>query len=357
MTICNACRYCEGLCAVFPAMEMRRTFAAGDLDYLANLCHQCGACLPDCQYAPPHQFDVNVPAALARLRNETYATHAWPRFLGGAFARNGLVVTFVAAASLAAIGIGFVAVEDPAVLFGRHAGDFYKLMPHRTMVAIFGTVSLYALLAFIISMWCFWRDINTVDGKRAPRAGLAAFAAAVHDAGTLRYLDGGGGGCTSETDVPSPQRRLYHHFTFYGFLLCFAATCVATVYHYAFHWQAPYPILSLPVLLGIAGGIGLLIGPVGLLVLSHRRDPLLTDRPRRGMDTAFLVMLFLTSLTGFALMILRDTAGMGMLLAVHLGVVFGLFLSLPYGKFVHALYRFFALVKYAVERRHARFVD
>ena len=32
MTICNACRYCEGLCAVFPAMEMRRTFAAGDLD-------------------------------------------------------------------------------------------------------------------------------------------------------------------------------------------------------------------------------------------------------------------------------------------------------------------------------------
>jgi citrate/tricarballylate utilization protein len=42
MTICNACRYCEGLCAVFPAMEMRRTFAAGDLNYLANLCHQSG---------------------------------------------------------------------------------------------------------------------------------------------------------------------------------------------------------------------------------------------------------------------------------------------------------------------------
>ena len=37
MTICNACRYCEGLCAVFPAMEMRRTFTAGDLNYLANL--------------------------------------------------------------------------------------------------------------------------------------------------------------------------------------------------------------------------------------------------------------------------------------------------------------------------------
>ena len=66
MTICNACRYCEGLCAVFPAMEMRRTFAAADLNYLANLCHQCGACYPDCQYSPPHEFAVNVPAALAQ---------------------------------------------------------------------------------------------------------------------------------------------------------------------------------------------------------------------------------------------------------------------------------------------------
>jgi citrate/tricarballylate utilization protein len=357
MTICNACRYCEGLCAVFPAMEMRRTFAAGDLDYLANLCHHCGACLPDCQYAPPHQFDVNVPATLARLRNETYATYAWPQFLAGVFARNGLVVTIVAAASLAAFVIGFVAVQDPAVLFGRHAGDFYALMPHRTMVVIFGAVALYAVLAFTVSMWSFWRDINTIEGKRAPPSGLAAFATAVRDAGELRYLDGGGGGCMSETDTPSPRRRLYHHFTFYGFLLCFASTSVATVWHYAFAWPAPYPIVSVPVLLGIAGGIGLLIGPAGLLVLSRRRDPLLTDRARRGMDTAFLVMLFLTSLTGFALMILRDTPAMGLLLAVHLGVVLGLFLSLPYGKFMHALYRFLALVKYAGERRHAQFVD
>ena len=89
MTVCNACRYCEGLCAVFPAMEMRRTFNDSDLNYLANLCHQCGACLPDCQYAPPHQFDVNVPATLAKLRNDSYAVYAWPSFLSGAFASNG----------------------------------------------------------------------------------------------------------------------------------------------------------------------------------------------------------------------------------------------------------------------------
>ena len=58
------------------------------------------------------------------------------------------------------------------------------------------------------------------------------------------------------------------------------------------------------------------------------------------MDIAFLSMLFLTGLTGLMLLVLRETAAMGILLAVHLGFVFALFLTMPYGKFVHGLYRF-----------------
>jgi citrate/tricarballylate utilization protein len=224
-------------------------------------------------------------------------------------------------------------------------------MPHWAMVALFGAVLLYVIVAFVFSLRAFWRDIG------AGSLGPVAFAQAVADTMTLRYLGGGGGGCTSENEDPSNRRRVYHHFTFYGFLLCFAATCVATLYHYAFGWHAPYAFYSLPVLLGIIGGIGLLIGPAGLFMLSRRRDPKLTDPSRRGMDTAFIVMLFLTSLTGLLLLILRDTTAMALLLAIHLGVVFALFLSLPYGKFVHGLYRFLALVKYAGERRSGTFVD
>src|SRR5262245_57273448 len=81
MTVCNSCRYCEGLCAVFPAMEMRRDFPAGDLNYLANLCHACGACYLDCQFSPPHEFNVNVPRVLSQVRAESYAAYAWPRAL------------------------------------------------------------------------------------------------------------------------------------------------------------------------------------------------------------------------------------------------------------------------------------
>jgi len=353
MTICNACRYCEGLCAVFPAMEMRRTFADGDLDYLANLCHQCGACYTDCQYSPPHEFDVNIPASFAKLRNESYARYVWPGFLAGAFNRNGLVITLATAASLAAFIIGFVTMVAPDALFSRHAGDFYKVMPHNAMVAVFGAVSLYAVLAFALSLRSFWRDTNA----GGPRVGVAAFGRAVADTIHLTYLHGGGGGCTSESKAPSPARRMYHHFTFYGFLLCFASTSVATIYHYAFGWRAPYALMSMPVVLGILGGIGLLIGPAGLFMLARKRDPILADTAHRDMNTAFIAMLFLTSLTGFALMLFRDTAAMGILLAIHLGVVLGLFLSLPYGKFVHGLYRFLALVKYAAERRQGTFVE
>jgi citrate/tricarballylate utilization protein len=350
MTICNACRYCEGLCAVFPAMEMRLTFADADLNYLANLCHQCGACYPDCQYSPPHEFNVNVPAALAKVRNESYAHYVWPRLFAGAFERNGLFIALIAALAVAGFIAGFVALDDPAALYGRHAGDFYKLMPHNALVALFGAVFLYAIAALAIGLRAFWRDIN---GKADTRAVVQATGDAAH----LRYLGGGGGGCASENEAPSAQRRVFHHFTFYGFLLCFAATCVATMYHYVFGWHAPYALVSLPVALGIAGGIGLLIGPAGLFVLSQRRDPALVDAPRLGMDTAFLAMLFLTSLTGFALMLWRNSSGMGLLLAIHLGVVFALFLTLPYGKFVHGLYRYLALAKYAREKRGATFVE
>jgi citrate/tricarballylate utilization protein len=353
MTVCNACRYCEGLCAVFPAMEMRRIFGAGDLIYLANLCHQCGACLPDCQYAPPHQFDVNVPAALARLRNHSYAAYAWPGFMAGAFARNGLAISLACAASVAVFVAGFVAFADPAALFAADGGDFYRLMPHPAMIVLFGAAALYAVVALVFSLRAYWAEIHAGQ----PRVGVLASARALHDAFTLRYLDGGGGGCTSENDQPSNLRRMYHHFTFYGFLLCFAATSAATIYHYAYGWRAPYPVFSLPVLLGTFGGIGLLVGPAGLFMLSCKRDSKLTDRAGRGMDVAFIAMLFLTSLTGLLLLILRDTAAMGILLSVHLGVVMALFLSFPYGKFVHALYRLLALVQYAAERRSGTIVE
>jgi citrate/tricarballylate utilization protein len=350
MTVCNSCRYCEGLCAVFPAMEMRRAFSDGDLNYLANLCHGCGACYTDCQFSPPHEFNVNVPKTLAIARADSYAAYAWPQAFAGMFARNGLVISVIAALSVAAFIFGFAAVNDRAVLHGVHTGPgaFYKLMPHNAMAALFGAAFLYAILALVMSVRAFWRDIGEPVGMTTDAKSLFQ---AIRDAGELRYLDGGGVGCFNKDDYPTDRRKIFHHLTFYGFALCFAATCVATLYHFLLAREAPYAWWDLPVVLGTLGGIGLLIGPIGLLVAKSTRDPVLSDEQRYGMDVAFIVMLFLTSFTGLALLLLRETSMMGPLLAIHIGVVFALFITLPYGKFVHGIYRFVALVRYARERQ------
>jgi citrate/tricarballylate utilization protein len=345
LQICNACRYCETFCAVFPAMTRRLDFGAGDVHYLANLCHNCGACLHACQYAPPHEFAVNVPRAMAQVRRETYSAYAWPRSFGTLYRRNGLVLALATAAGLALFLVLLLAVRG-TLWHAPLAGDFYAIFPHAMLGWMFGAAFLFAALALGIGATRFWRgqDPGAVTGPAA--------AEAARDVLALTYLDGGhGDGCNEANDAFTLARRRFHHFTFYGFLLCFAATCVATLYHYVLGRHAPYPVTSLPVLLGTLGGIGLLVGPAGLLWLNLRRHPLHGDPQQRPMDRAFIGLLFATSLTGLALLALRGTGAMALLLAVHLGTVLALFLTLPYGKFAHAVYRAAALLKYQVERR------
>jgi citrate/tricarballylate utilization protein len=150
--------------------------------------------------------------------------------------------------------------------------------------------------------------------------------------------------------TPTRARRVLHHLTFYGFLLCLASTTVAALYHYALDWPAPYPWVSLPVLLGTAGGIGLVIGPAGLLGLRLVRPAALHDPSQTFLDAGFTWLLLITGATGLMLLVWRETAWMPTLLALHLGPVLALFLLLPYGKFVHGIYRALALVKYRRER-------
>jgi citrate/tricarballylate utilization protein len=230
------------------------------------------------------------------------------------------------------------------------AGNFYAIFPHNTLAVMFGSVFMLAILALGIGVVRFWRDVT--PAATLQQAPAAAFAEAASNAAKLTYLDGGHGkGCNNEDDRFTLMRRTFHHFTFYGFMLCFAATGVATLYHYLLGLQAPYPFFSLPVLFGTVGGIGLLIGPAGLLWLNLRRHPLHGDEAQKPMDRGFILLLLLTSATGLALLAWRDSSAMGLLLAIHLGVVMALFLTLPYGKFAHGIYRCAALLKYAIEKR------
>jgi citrate/tricarballylate utilization protein len=345
LQICNACRYCEGFCAVFPAMTRRIEFTPSVVNYLANLCHNCGACLHACQYAPPHEFGVNIPRVMAQVRKETYITYAWPKSFGALYKSNGISVSMAVSLSVTFFLL-LSALLNGSLLAGPLDGNFYAIFSHNTLVVMFGAVFGFSLIAISVGIVDFWRSIS------AGTITASAAAEATHDALTLKYLGGGhGDGCNNEDDAFSLWRKRFHHFTFYGFMLCLASTSVATIYHYFFDWHAPYALSSLPVILGTLGGIGLLIGPVGLLYLNLKRNSAHGDASQKPMDRAFIVLLFLISASGLLLLAYRDSVAMASLLAVHLGFVMGFFLTMPYGKFAHGIYRVAALLKNSIEKR------
>lgn len=351
MEICNACRYCEGYCAVFPAMELRREFTSGDLNYLANLCHACGACYYACQYAPPHAFGVNVPRALAEARAESYAQYAWPSPLAALFRRNGLVMALAMASGLVLVLLLVLVLQNHGVVFGARpvvAGrGFYDVVPYEAMVWPAGITFCFAILALAMGFTRFWNDVG---GRPEQLRQLQPLGQALHDAATLRYLGGDGGGCNDRNERFSTGRRWLHHAMAYGFLLCFAATSTGAVYDNLLGWRAPYAFLSLPVILGTLGGLGLLVGTTGLFWIKLSGDTEPKARDLLGTDTALLLLLLLIAATGLLLLAVRATGAMGTVLAVHLGLVLSLFLALPYSKSVHALYRAGALFRYAIER-------
>ena len=347
MTICNSCRYCEGFCAVFPAAEERLTFAEADMNYLANLCHNCTECLYACQYAPPHPFAVNVPMTLAEIRLHTYEKYCWPQVLGSAFRLHGVATILGIIGLLIACILGATSLNAPQRLltFGRHA-DFYSVIPHGVLAGTFGAVFLLVTAAMTIGIARYVKD--TGPGDLTTHHSILD---GLRNALTLKFLHGAGVDCTTNEEVRSPWRRWFHHLTFYGFLLCFASTMVATLYHFVLDRSAPYPLFSVPVILGTSGGIGLVVGPLGLWAIRARRDRDTVDPEQKGLDHGFILLLVLTSATGLALLAFRDSAWMAILLIVHVATVLTLFLTLPYGKFVHGLYRVAALIRYARESR------
>jgi citrate/tricarballylate utilization protein len=142
---------------------------------------------------------------------------------------------------------------------------------------------------------------------------------------------------------------MLHMLVFYGFLSALAATIAAFILQDFFNELPPYPILSVPVVLGSAGGVAMIVGATGLLYLKVRSDRAPADEQTVNLDWVFLLSLDVVSITGMLLLVLRETPLMGLLLVVHLATVLALYVSAPYGKFAHFVYRYAALVQNRLE--------
>jgi citrate/tricarballylate utilization protein len=352
-TICNACRYCEGICSVFPAMEMRTAFTSGDVSYLSSLCHDCRACLPACPFTPPHEYAVDIPSLMSMARLQTFEQHARPRVLWKVLTRARTVAGLMVATLLFALLVA-LATGDPGRLTEAHTGEgsFYDIIAWVWLFAPTMVVSLLVAVAIFAGLFEF---VSGTKGGRRRLLSPGAHGRALVDVLGLRNLGGGGGGCHAVSDeTTSSSRRILHHLVFYGFASMFAATCAAAFQQEILGMLPPYPLLSVPVVLGTVGGIATTAGTTGFLVMGMRRRGGGELSESRKFDITFTITLLLATVTGLLTLALRSTSLMGPALIVHLGTLWGFFLTLPYSKFVHGAYRYLALVRSHVEARQDR---
>lgn len=338
--ICNACRYCEGFCSVFPAMTLNRSFSDGDITQLANLCHNCRGCYYSCQYTEPHEFALNLPRALAEVRVESWENFVHPKGLSRLFQTHGVALVLASVVAVAAM----MAI---ALLVRPQSGEgFYAFISHAIMVSIFIPASILPGIIITWGIRDYWRAVGGT-WVRARHLRSALF-----DAGRLKNLSGGAAkGCNYEKeDRYTMARRWAHQAIMWGFLLCFAATSSGTVLHYVFGIEAPYGPLSLPKLFGVPGGILMAVGGLALLPLKLRADRNLGAPHRWGGEMAFVILLTTIAATGLALYWATGTIAVRPLLVLHLASVLVFFLTLPFTKMVHAAFRLAALVRDAQTR-------
>ncbi len=355
LEVCNSCRYCEGYCAVFPALERKSQVSNGDVMFLANLCHDCRACYQACPYTPPHELAINIPAVLSEARVAAYSRYAWPRRFAGLITNSmvstllltiaGLVLTLLAIALSGNLGRFGVVDEQP--------GSFYRIVPYLVLVASTLAATTYIVLVIGLAAWRFWTEVRTA--RPGSSRDWHAWASAVRDVAVMTNLRGAGGDCYQPDPLrPSPWRRALHQCVLYGFGLAFVATVLAAVAQDVLGIDPPYAWLSPPVITGAVGGALMIIGTSGLLWLkaqSLKQARALLSSEMLSLDNAFIIVLDFVSITGMLTLLLRSTGALAVMLTLHLAGLVALYLTAPYGKFVHGIYRFLALVKNRAEQR------
>ncbi len=335
---CMQCATCSTVCdlgkADFPRRQILHAQWGLEGRLLADpaiwLCHQCNDCNARCpRDARPGDAmqairsaiieSAGTPKFMAKLVGRAAVT--WPLLLGGP-----VLLWF---ALIAAVG-GF-SRSGPLV--------YAEAVPHWLVDAVFVPAAIFAAAA----AWAGARRCWTAWGPRggALLQGLAAVAGAIvrHERFAV---------CT----VAKP-RRLGHAPLVFGFLGAFLTTTAVAIADYGFGMGSPVPQLHPIQLLANLSAI-LLVAGVAALLADRLASPAMGTST--AFDNFFLALVALLVVTGVGAELARYVLAPAIALAVyavHLGMVLALFLTFPYSKFAHALYRTLAMAheRLAAERK------
>jgi quinone-modifying oxidoreductase subunit QmoC len=332
---CYQCATCSSVCELAPTDDpfpRRQMLMAqwGMADQLAAepgvwLCHQCNDCTLRCPR------DARPGDIMQTVRAMAIEALAFPRFLGSlvASARTtwplllGLPILFwVALLGLTGhLGVpaDFNAYEDA--------------VPHWMIYAVFFPVAGWVLFASWMGGRRFWKLL----GGRAARSGsfLANLLPPLGEIATHKRF--------AKCSAARP-RRTGHLTLLWGFVGAAVTSGLLVVGIYIQHLPMPLSLDHPYKILGNISAILLVVG--GTMLVANR----LGDSKRAGASTSFdnffLSVVVLVIATGVAVEVARlaGAPDVGIpLYVVHLGVVMCLFVTFPYSKFAHVLYRTLAM--------------
>jgi quinone-modifying oxidoreductase subunit QmoC len=333
---CFQCATCSVTCSLspaerpFPRKEMvwaqwgLKDKLMGDPDVW--LCHRCGDCSAHC---PRGAAPGDV---LAAVRDYTIQQYSFPRFMGKALARPGFLPLLLGIPALLMIallaGIGHLDMPTGDVVYEH-------FFPHLPLQAFFGLFAGLAFVASLVGASRFWRDLNRGSPAGGSTGLVASFWGTVGDILThAKFRD-----CTE-----NKNRNFSHLLTFYGFIGLFVTTSGVVVSAYIFDYY-PIPLFHPLKIFGNLSTLAILAG-VAWIIRDRASKPVKTETSTRY-DWTFIILLFAVILTGIATEVLRfaDVPSTAYpVYFIHLVVVFGLLIYLPYSRFAHAIYRTVALV-------------
>jgi quinone-modifying oxidoreductase subunit QmoC len=290
------------------------------------LCHQCNDCSARCpRDARPGDTmqaaraivveEVGAPRFVARLVGRAGAT--WPILLG--------LPVFFWALYIQAVN-GFAVPRTPLVY-----GD---VVPVWMIYSVFLPAAAFALVAAFVGArrcWSAWGDGAKRNGTLL--GGLASVAGDILLHRRFR------------TCGAARPRQIGHLLLMWGFIGALATTTVLGILMDVFGVKTPLPQLHPVKILGNVSAV--LLGAGVVWLVAKRLGDEATAGRSRAFDWFLLALVVLVVFSGIGAELLRHyRLPVPLALAVyvlHLGTVLSLFLTFPFSKFAHALYRTLAM--------------
>lgn len=299
------------------------------------LCHQCNDCNVRCpRDAQPGDVMQTLramvveylafPSFLGKLVGNVRAT--WPLLVGIPMAFWFILVAMANGFAIPAVHGGGSFVD----------GQFHydAFIPHGLIYSVYFPAVAWVALAAWVSGRRFW---NLLGSSGAPRSGsfLGQLVPALTEIAAHKRFSSCG----------SQELRRWGHFgVLWGFVGAAVTSGILIVYMYGLGTY-PLPLTHWVKWLGNISAVLLVVGGVALLVNRIKNDR------QSGASTAFDIFFLGIVLAVIATGVLTESgrfmgspAAACVVYVVHLGAVLTLFLTLPYSKFAHLLYRTLAMV-------------